>query len=218
MNAKQNLENTLLVPVLKLIDKQFAKSEAGRLKLFAKRYFASSYYKAESSNLSDTQILEAVVQAWEFVQDRKSSAPKIQISQVKAEQKDSKLAGARIYVLVNDMPFLVDSIRQAVNRIGVSIRSVNNVVLQVKRETKSEKNAGRLKFISNDNTPSRNGEAVCCINCGVISASQTPRLERELKDTLKHVSSAVKDHLPICKQAKGRKSCVVKKCRYLAGQ
>ena len=215
MNAKQNLENTLLVPVLKLIDKQFAKSEANRLKLFAKRYFASSYYKAESSNQTDTQILEAVVQAWEFVQDRKSRAPKIQISQVKADQKDGKPAGARIYVLVNDMPFLVDSIRQAVNRIGVSVRSVNNVVLQVKREGKSDKNAGRLKFISNDITPSQNGEAVCCINCGVISASQTPRLERELKDTLKHVSSAVKDYLPICKQAKDVKAALLKSAETL---
>jgi glutamate dehydrogenase len=209
MNAKQNLDNALLVPVLKLIDKQFAKSEANRVKLFAKRYFASTY-KAEISNQSDNQILEALVQAWDFVQERKSSAPKIQFSEIKAEQKGGKPVGGRIYVLVNDMPFLVDSIRQAVNRAGVSIRSVNNAVLQVERETKSKDSAGRLKFISTDNTPSQNGEAICCINCGVISASQIPLLERELKDTLKHVSAAVKDYLPICQQAENVKSALRK--------
>lgn len=209
MNEKQNLDNDLLLPVLKYFDKQFAKSEANRLKLFAKRYFASTY-KAEISNQSDTQILEALVQAWEFVQERKSNAPKIQVSQIKADQKDGKPTGSRIYVLARDMPFLVDSIRQAVNRTGISIRSVNNAVLQVQRQTKSDKNPGRLTAISSDNTPSQNGEALCCINCGVIGASLIPKLERELNDTLKHVSSAVKDYLPICKHAENIKSALLK--------
>ncbi|MFT6294764.1 MAG: glutamate dehydrogenase [Glaciecola sp.] len=209
MNAKQNLDNALLVPVLKLIDKQFAKSEAMRVKFFAKRYFASTY-KAEISNQTDKQMLEALVQAWDFVQDRKSSAPKIQFSEITAELEGAKPTGGRIYVLVNDMPFLVDSIRQAVNRGGVSIRSVNNAVLQVERETKSNGSAGRLKFISTDNTPSQNGEAICCINCGVISVSQMALLERELKDTLKHVSVAVRDYLPICQQAENVKSALLK--------
>lgn len=214
MNEKQNLDNDLLLPVLKYFDKQFAKSEASRLKLFATRYFASTY-KAEISNQTDTQILEALVQAWEFVQDRKSSAPKIQFSEIKTKQKDGRSAGARIYVLVNDMPFLVDSIRGAVNRVGISIRSVNNAVLQVQREKKSDKNPGRLKFISSDNKPSQNGEAICCINCGAISASQILLIERELKDTLKHVSSSVKDYPPICQQAQNVKNALLKNANAL---
>lgn len=214
MNEKQNLDNELLLPVLKYFDKQFAKSEASRLKLFAKRYFASTY-KAEIANQSDTQILEALVQAWEFVQERRSIAPKIQISQIKAEQKDGKPTGSRIYILTGDMPFLVDSIRQAVNRAGISIRSVNNAVLQVQRQAKSEKHPGRLKSLSSDNKPSQNGEALCCINCGVITASQIPKLERELKDTLKHVASAVKDYLPICQRAEDIKTALLKNAETL---
>lgn len=200
MNGKQNTDNALLLPVLEMIEKDYSKAEASKLTLFAKRYFASTY-KAAMKERSDEQVLEAVLQAWEFIQDRNSNSPKIQFSNLKPAEKGGKPAGARIYVMANDMPFLVDSVRQGASRAGVSIRSINNAVIQVKREPRSAKNAGRLVSISASNQPYHKAEAICCINCGVISESQIPVIERELKDTLKHVTSAVKDYLPICKKA-----------------
>lgn len=208
MNAKQNTDNALLLPVLKMIEQDYSKAEAAKLTLFAQRYFASTY-KAEMKNRADEQILEAVLQAWEFIQERKSNAPKIQFSNLKPAEKGGKPAGARIYVMANDMPFLVDSVRQGASRAGVSIRSINNAVIQVKREPRSAKNPGRLTSISGVSKPYHKAEAICCINCGVISESQIVLIERELKDTLKHVDSAVKDYLPICKKAEDIKTALL---------
>lgn len=207
MNAKQNLDNPLLMPALKLIDKQYSRSEAIKVALFARRYFASTY-KSEIENQTDAQIFDAIVQAWEFVQERKSNAPKIQFSKIAAAGAKGKAAGARIYLLVNDMPFLVDSIRQAANRAGINIRSINNAVIRVQREPKNANTVGRLKAISSEGKSSFTAEAICCINCGVIGEAQTPLIERELKNTLKHVSAAVRDYLPICKQAEEVKNAL----------
>ncbi|MFK7864053.1 MAG: NAD-glutamate dehydrogenase [Pseudohongiellaceae bacterium] len=208
MNAKQNSDNSLLLPVMKMIEQEYSKAEAARLTLFAQRYFASTY-KAELKRQSDDQLLEAVVQAWEFLKERKSSAAKIQFNHLQTTEQGDKPAGSRIYVLTNDMPFLVDSIRQGASRAGVSIRSLNNAVMQVKREPRSAKNPGRLSSISGSSKPYHKAEAICCINCGVISEAQVALIEKELKDTLKHVASAVKDYLPICKKAEDIKTALL---------
>lgn len=208
MNVKQNMDNGLLLPVLKLIERDYSKAEAAKLTLFANRYFASTY-KAELKKQSDEQLLEALVQAWEFLQERKSNVAKIQFNSLLPAREGEKPAGARIYVLTNDMPFLVDSIRQGASRAGVSIRSINNAVVQIKREPKSAKKAGKLISISGTSKPYHKAEAICCINCGVISETQISVIERELKDTLKHVASAVKDYLPICKKAEDIKTALL---------
>ena len=209
MTTKPILENVFLIPVLQKIDEQYSKAKAMNLKLFANRYFASTS-KTEIESQSTEQLLSALIQAWSFLRDRKSNTPKIQFSHGKIEKGADRTAGTRIYILVDDMPFLVDSIRQTVNRTGINIKSVNNAVIQVQRVAKGSTQAGRLKSIAGANLPSYKAEALCCINCGLIGDSQVKQVERELRETLKHIAVAVKDYRPMCKRASDVRDALLK--------
>jgi glutamate dehydrogenase len=200
MSAQPKLDNVLLVPVYQRIKKTFAQAKAENLCLFAKRYFASSS-RTELAKFTEQEIFDSVVDAWKFIQERKTSTPKIQFVQRRLDKDQTRQSGTSIYILVDDMPFLVDSIRQGLNRAGAIIRNVNNAVIQVERVAKGRATAGKLKSISPTKNPTSKAEAISCINCASISEFQSRIIEKEIRDTLKHVAIAVKDFKGMCNKA-----------------
>lgn len=199
MSTKPEIDSVYLVPLRLKIDKKFSRVKAANLKLFAKQYFASSA-RSELAKLSDQQIYDALLTAWDFIQIRKSSSPKIQFSHHSFQAATQEKVDTSIYILLDDMPFLVDSIRQGLNRAGVHIKSVNNSVVHIERFNRSAPAAGKLKNLAVAKLPGYRAESLCCINCVHISDLQFKSLEKEIKDTLKHVTSAVKDFPAMCKK------------------
>ncbi len=80
MSTKPVVDNVLLVSVLKSIGDNFSKEKAENLKLFVRQYFASTA-RSELAKYSEQEIYAATLEAWKFIQERKSSMPKIQFSQ-----------------------------------------------------------------------------------------------------------------------------------------
>ena len=139
MSTRPVVNKLSLASLNRRIDKNFRGTKAKGLKLFARKYYASSAV-SDLSKLSDQQIYESAMNGWKFIQQRKSRSPKIQFVHQKSSLDKQHKAGTNIYILLNDMPFLVDSIRQALNRSEIIVRSVNNVVLQVERFSSTRKN------------------------------------------------------------------------------
>ena len=200
MSTQPNVDSVVLVPIYQKIKKNFSKAKAEKLGLFAKQFFASSS-RSELAKFTEQEIYDSVIDAWKFVQDRKLTSPKIQFVQRKLDKDESRQTGTSIYILVDDMPFLVDSIRQGLNRTGVIIRNVNNAVYQVDRVGKGRATAGKLKNVSIAKVSGYKGEAISCINCAYINEAQCRVIEKEIRDTLKHVAIAVKDFHPMRKKA-----------------
>ena len=200
MSTQPTVDNLLLVPIYQKIRKKFSKAKADTVVLFAGQFFASSS-RSELAKFTEEELLETVVDAWKFVQERKLSSPKVQFFQRKLDKHEHRQTGTSIYILVDDMPFLVDSIRQCLNRVGVIIRNVNNAVFQVDRVAKGKATAGKLKNIAVKKNADFKGEALSCINCAFISDAQCRVIEKEIRDTLKHVAVAVKDFQPMCSKA-----------------
>ncbi|NKB31830.1 MAG: NAD-glutamate dehydrogenase [Pseudomonadales bacterium] len=200
MSIQPNVDSVLLVPIYQKIKKNFSKAKADKIGLFAKQFFASSS-RSELGKFTEQEIYDSLVDAWKFVQVRKLNSPKVQFIQRKLDKVESRQTGTSIYILVDDMPFLVDSIRQSLNRTGVIIRNVNNAVFQVDRVGKGRTTAGKLKNISTAKLAGYTGEAVSCINCAFINDAQCRVIEKEIRDTLKHVAIAVKDYQAMCKKA-----------------
>lgn len=200
MSSKPVVDNVLLIPINQMIDRSFSKSKAANLKLFAKQYFASTA-RSELAKFSSQEIFDALLEAWKFIQLRKSSSPKIQFVQQNFDEASPNQAGTSIYVLLGDMPFLVDSIRQAINRSQVRIKNVNNAVIHIERVAKGRVNAGKLKNIAATSSSGYRAEAISCINCAYISENECRLLEKELKETLRHVAAAVKDFPSMCGKA-----------------
>ena len=197
MGTQPVVNKVSLASLNRRIAKNFSGAKAKRLKLFARQYYGSSAV-FELSKLSDQQIYESAMNGWKFIQQRKSSLPKIQFVHKKPSLDKQRNAGTNIYILLNDMPFLVDSIRHALNRSEIIIKSVNNAVLQIERLSRTSKNAGQLRNLALNKSEGYRAEALICINCAHITESQCKLIEKEIRNTLKHVAAAVNDFKPMC--------------------
>ncbi|MDD9896231.1 MAG: NAD-glutamate dehydrogenase [Gammaproteobacteria bacterium] len=200
MSTQPNVDNLLFVPIYQEIKKKFSKAKADSVVLFASQLFASSS-RSELAKFTEQELLESVMDAWQFVQERKLGSPSVKFFQRKLDKHENRQTGTSIYILVDDMPFLVDSIRQCLNRNGVIIRNANNAVFQVNRIAKGKNTAGKLKNITTHTNAGYKGEALSCINCAFITDIQCRVIEKEIRDTLRHVAVAVKDFQPMCSKA-----------------
>lgn len=188
MNEVALTENSALLPVYHEIDKQFTAKKAHALKIFARQFFASTS-KSELKTLPATEIHRLLLEAWGFIADRKPGAEKVDILAHNPDAVETLPSTIAVFVLMNDMPFIVDSVRQGLNRIGLTIKRVNNAVICAKRNAKT----GKLIDLS---VVARNGyhaEALCCVRCLSIDNKRYPEIKLEVKETLKHVTAAVSD-------------------------
>ncbi len=200
-------ENSWVKSLNRRIESRYGKRAAGKLKLFARQYFASTA-KTELSKLTNEEIFDSVSDAWEFLQQRDKTQPKISFIHRKLSKDQQRQTGTSIYLLLDDMPFVVDSVRQCLSREGVVVRNVNNAVLRVNRQeikVKSRKktgaSTGKLKELSTNSGSGFHAEALSCIDCALISNGQIKRVEQAIRLTLRHVAVAVKDFKPMLKQA-----------------
>ncbi|MCH8263982.1 MAG: NAD-glutamate dehydrogenase [Proteobacteria bacterium] len=196
-------KNKALTPAVgRAIDKKFGKSRAESMRLFLRQFYASSP-SMELQRASVDEILDPVLQAWKFVQDRPARAPQIKFIEYTHTGHGNHHTGTCILILFDDMPFLVDSIRQGLNRAGAHIKRVRNSVIYARRAGRSEARPGRLQHIAARKDQEFKAEALICVNCAHIDTHQERHLRKEIKDILRHVASAVKDYSAMCERALG---------------
>ncbi len=201
MSTQPSISNVLLLPLNQQIDSRYSKTRASILKEFARLYYASTS-QSELGKMTEGELFQSMDDAWNFLQERKSARPKIQFVQRKLTKDKKRQTGTSIYILQDDMPFLVDSIRQCLNRVGVVVRNVHNSVQFVERDGSGKSNRGSLKKISSSKSETHKAEALSCINCAHIAESQIKEVESEIRETLKYVSSAVSDYQRMCNRAR----------------
>ncbi|MEQ8313935.1 MAG: NAD-glutamate dehydrogenase [Gammaproteobacteria bacterium] len=204
MAAKSAQDSNWIQVLDNRINSEFNKKTAATVREFARRYFASTA-KSELAKLTDDEIFESAEDGWKFLQQRKVASPKISFVHRELSKDQQRQTGTSIYILLDDMPFVVDSVRLCLNREGVIVRNVNNAVLHVSRGDSKSKGKGRStgKFLElhKQGSESSNAEALSCIDCAHIPDDQLENIEQALRLTLEHVATAVKDHIPMCKRA-----------------
>ena len=206
MSAKYLLGHEKLMKLSKRLGENYSKTNAVDLDLFVTHYFASTS-RSDLSDRSNDSMYDNLKQAWAFYQQRDTKSPKIEFlhfdsgdeGKGKGEIKD-RSSGTRILVLQNDMPFLVDSIRQALTRCSVIIKYINNSVLCSERNARGSKSPGKLSIIPLSVTEGSTREALICLDCVRLTANESKLAEKEVRETLKHVAAAVKDYPAMSKQ------------------
>lgn len=202
MSAKYLLGHEKLMTLSKRLGKDYSKTNPVDLDLFVTHYFASTS-RSDLSERGNDSMYDNLKQAWGFYQLRETNSPKIEFLHFDVggqEQGQGKRSGTRILVLQDDMPFLVDSIRQALTRSSVIIKYINNSVLYSERNERGSKAAGKLSNIPLSITEGSNREALICLDCVQLTALESKLAEKEIRETLKHVAVAVKDYPAMCKQ------------------
>lgn len=194
MSKGFHTKDSLLKSLDRHIGRQITNTSSKNVRTFAKLYF-SSVSQDELKKYSQDELFALAMEAWNFVRIRKS--PRAQISFCNQLKHDSVISGTNIYILLNDVPFVIDSVRQSLSRSGANINYVNNSVLHVRRSVgKSQKrstSAGRLIEVKKSKSTESKSEALVCIRCEHIGSSLQAVLEKDLRATLKLVMAAVKD-------------------------
>jgi glutamate dehydrogenase len=208
MSGKYLLGHKKLMKLSKRLSKDYSQTDTVELNLFVTHYFASTS-RSDLSDRGNDAMYDNLRQAWVFYQQRDTHSPKIEFlhfnsgAQGNGEEKrksQRQRSGTRILVLQTDMPFLVDSIRQALTRSCVIIKYINNSVLYSERNARGFKGAGKLSTIPLSVTEGSTREALICLDCIRLTPTQSKLAEKEIRETLKHVAVAVKDYPAMCKQ------------------
>lgn len=214
MSEKYLLGHEKLMQLSKRLGKDYSKTNPLDLELFVTHYFASTS-RSDLSERGNDSMYDNLKQAWGFYQQRASNSPKVEFIHFDSsgqgqDEAKGESSGTRILVLQNDMPFLVDSIRQALSRCSVIIKYINNAVLYSERHAKGSKGAGKLAGIPLSVTSGSDREALICLDCVPLTAAESKLAEKEIRETLKHVAVAVKDYPAMCKQMQGVRDTIAK--------
>lgn len=197
--------NVLLLPLYQKIDEAFSRDKAAQLRMLAKKYFASSA-NADLASRTEEQLFESLLVIWDFIEVRPGSAPKIEFLN---DAREGERTGTHIYLLLNDMPFVIDSVRQCLNRLGATVAGLNNCVLYVQRDKGKKsrspssrgKSRGQILAMADAKEAGYRAEALSCVHCAPISEEQQQLIRRELIESLRHVTAAVKAYRPMCAKA-----------------
>ena len=94
----------------------------------------------------------------------------------------------RIAIINDDMPFLVDSIANALAMLDITIYRLLHPVLSVERDEK-----GQLSAVLDDDEPGARRESMIYIEADRVDAKGRRKLEKQLRETLTDVRAAVTD-------------------------
>ncbi|TYK66769.1 NAD-glutamate dehydrogenase [Colwellia echini] len=119
--------------VAKLIHQKVASNTAPLIEKFAGLLYGNmSSFDLENRN--DSDMYGAVLSLWGTLNKHKENTPIIHVYNPSVSENGWKSSHTIIEVIVQDMPFLVDSIRIALNRLGLSPHLMLNSPLKIVRD------------------------------------------------------------------------------------
>ena len=167
-----------------LIAERIPTKKAADLKSFAKTYY-SNVAPEDIIPLSDDDIYGAVLSHWNFCQRRKPGEIKIRVFNPTIEEHGWQSSHTIIEVVLDDMPFLVQSIIMAVNRFNLTNHWVIHPVYQVRRS-----NSGKLIDLNSESAEAQHvSEAFIHVE---VDRQSNPDVLRELIEMLDGVLNDVK--------------------------
>ncbi len=127
--------SVILSNVAKLIQQKVDSKTAPLVEQFAHLLYGNmSSLDLDHRNESD--VYGATLSLWSSLNEHKDGAPVIHVFNPSVSQNGWKSSHTIIEVIIQDTPFLVDSIRIALNRLGLSPHLMLNAPLQVVRDKK----------------------------------------------------------------------------------
>ncbi|MCW8886951.1 MAG: NAD-glutamate dehydrogenase [Motiliproteus sp.] len=119
------------------LTKQLNKKQASEIFRFANLHYGSSS-REEIAERRLEELYGATLECWYFLQQRDAGQPKVKVFNPDFEENGWQSTHTVIVILQEDMPFLIDSIRMEVNRRELTIHSIHNSIMLVKRDKKGE--------------------------------------------------------------------------------
>ena len=175
---------------------KIAKTEAKKIADFARQHYAHiPLEELVSRRFSDTY--GAVLAAWQFLQKRSADETPVSVFNPDLESDGWQSTHSVIFILHPNIPFLIDSLRMAINQREIGTHSIQHSILRVERD-----DSGKLKKLHTTKKASKDAsyEAFIVLEIDRHSAPEDLRdLEQTLQKVLHEVRIAVGD-FPIVKE------------------
>lgn len=166
------------------------KTEAKKITDFAKQHFAHiPFEELASRRFSDTY--GGILSAWQFLQKREPEQSPVSVFNPDLESDGWQSTHTVVFVLHPNMPFLIDSLRIAINQREIGTHSIQHSVVQVQRD-----NDGRLEklYPPKKKVGDTRHEALIVLEIDRHGSAEDLReLEEVFQTTLHEVRIAVND-------------------------
>ena len=172
------------------------------LKTFVRQFYAKMPV-SDLERFSAKQAVALAESAFEFMQARSKSSPKIRIFAPKRRTHGYDSGGTVIEMVNDDMPFLIDSLSAELTRHGLVIRETIHPIFKVVRDAK-----GQLKelAVGGDQKDAARRESFIHFEIQSMPDQLTAeQLTQDLEWVLQHIRVAVEDWKVIVARAEGCK-------------
>lgn len=136
MALAEGSTSVILKNVAKLIQQKVAKDTAPLLEQFTNLLY-SNISNIDLDNRNESDMYGATLSLWNSLNLHQDSSPVIKVFNPEVTKHGWKSSHTVIEVIVRDMPFLVDSIRIALNRLGLSAHLMLNAPIKIVRDNKN---------------------------------------------------------------------------------
>ncbi|MDN6179815.1 MAG: NAD-glutamate dehydrogenase [Halomonas subglaciescola] len=185
----------LLKQLKERLEERLEPRRAAAIDAFARQFYATVPVEDLVYRRLD-DFYGATLSVWQFMQHHDLANPKVQVFNPDFEAHGWQSTHTFVAVLHEDMPLLVDSVRIALNRRGLTVHAIQNAVLAVKRNADHE--LEDVVSLDGDAAPDAR-ESLIVIEIDRHSDPESlAAIAQELRDVLCDVRTAANDYDTIC--------------------
>jgi glutamate dehydrogenase len=180
----------LIDAVLAQVRQQVPAARRGVVEEFVTQYFAGTAFEDLAGN-DVANLYGAALAHWNFLHARTPRTPKLRVYNPQLEQHGWQSTHTIVEIATDDMPFLVDSVRMALNRRGLTTHLVIHPVMRLRRD-----DAGRVVEVLKDGAQGDGSLTEAVMHLEVDRQTDEDILEGIVDDieaVLSDVAAAVED-------------------------
>ncbi|MBT1449689.1 NAD-glutamate dehydrogenase [Glaciecola sp. XM2] len=190
MTVNHHQHSVLLDQVFALINEKVDPQESNLVSQFAHLLYKNMSFN-DLSGRSDSDLYGAALSLWRQLQEKHTGEPLIRVFNPEIAKQGWQSSHTIIQIIVDDMPFLVDSVRMAINRLQIT----SHLILHSPMHFNRDANKKVIDFVDGE---SRNkahcSETVFFIEVDRLSrATDIKKLTDELHSVVSEVSLSVSD-------------------------
>ncbi len=193
--AIEESRQDLLKQLQERLEARLEPKRAAAIDAFAQQFYATVPVEDLVNRRLD-DFYGATLSVWQFLQHHDLDHPKVQVFNPDFEEHGWQSTHTFVAVLHKDMPFLVDSVRIALNRRGLTVHAIQNAVLAVKRNADHELES--VVSAQGENAPDVRESLIVIEVDRHSDPTSLSAIEQELHDVLRDVRTAVNDYNNIC--------------------
>jgi glutamate dehydrogenase len=194
MSVTHHQHSVLLEQVFSLINEKVDASESNKVIQFGNLLFKTMSFD-DLDGRSDSDLYGAILSLWKLLQNKKNGEPSIKVFNPEISKHGWQSSHTVIQIIVDDMPFLADSIRMAIIRLNISSHLILHSPMHFKRDARGKVEGFVDKSERNDKHSS---ETVFLIEIDRQSRPEfVKELTRELHSVVSEVSLSVADWQPM---------------------